>query len=257
MRHFTGAATNAADSKRAEIIDVAIQIFAVRGYKATNLNDVAGQLGITKATIYYYFRNKEDILKAILEKSMDRMNKVLSLENSPLSPRDKLRIFIQSHTDFSSDGIELARITFDQVNEIPRKLRLSLKSNEKKIDALLQDILREGMETGVFTVKDVKLTSYMILGMCNWTYHWYNPEGRLTSHRLTEKYIHLIENGYLKPALYPERRSHGHRGVDELMDGLSHRLGTEDLPTIISAERQKGKVRRWSVPGNQIQNPGC
>ena len=51
---------------RAEILDVAAELFAERGYDATSLREIAERLGITKAALYYYFRSKDDILAALI-----------------------------------------------------------------------------------------------------------------------------------------------------------------------------------------------
>lgn len=52
---------------RGEILDVASELFAERGYDATSLREIAARLGITKAALYYHFRSKDDILRALLE----------------------------------------------------------------------------------------------------------------------------------------------------------------------------------------------
>jgi AcrR family transcriptional regulator len=52
---------------RAEILDVASELFTEKGYDATSLREIADRLGITKAALYYHFRSKDDILRALLE----------------------------------------------------------------------------------------------------------------------------------------------------------------------------------------------
>ena len=63
---MTEPRTSARDT-RAEILDVATQLFAEKGYDATSLREIAERLGITKAALYYHFRSKDDILRALLE----------------------------------------------------------------------------------------------------------------------------------------------------------------------------------------------
>ncbi len=189
--------TDAAKNRKNEIIEGSLKLFAQYGYHSTSLNDVASKIGVTKATLYYYFRSKDEIMKAILERSMARMDKVLDLDESSLCPRDKLRQFIQYHIIFGSDGAELAKITFDQLSAFPKRMRTTLKTKEKKVDAVLQRILEQGADDGSIEVQDVKIASYAILGICNWTYHWYKPGGRLAPEKIAELCIDLIENGYL------------------------------------------------------------
>jgi AcrR family transcriptional regulator len=189
--------TDAAKNRKNEIIDGAMKLFAQYGYHSTSLNDVASKIGVTKATLYYYFRSKDEIMRAILEKSMNRMDKALDLDKADLSPREKLRQFIQYHIIFGSDGAELAKITFDQMSAFPKRMRNALKSREKKVDAFLQGILEEGIKDGSFAIDDVKIAAYAILGTCNWTYHWYRPGGRLSPEKIADICIDLLEKGYL------------------------------------------------------------
>jgi TetR/AcrR family transcriptional regulator, cholesterol catabolism regulator len=190
--------TDAAKIRKSEIIDGALKLFAQYGYYSTSLNDVAAQIGVTKATLYYYFRNKEEIMRAILERSRGRMDAVLDLSKSALSPQDKLRIFVQYHIAYSSDGAELAKITFDQFNAIPKRMKTTFLARQEKVVRLLQNILEQGILDGSLAIDDVKITSYAILGLCNWTYHWYKPGGRLTPEQIAEQCIRLLENGYLR-----------------------------------------------------------
>ena len=206
MSQYKPKITEAAKNRKNEIIEGAMKLFSQNGYYSTSLNDVAGRIGVTKATLYYYFRSKEEILKAVLERSKARMERVLDLGRSSLAPRDQLRQFIKYHVLYSSDGADLAKVTFDQTSAFPRRIKVPLIAKEKQVEALLQKILQQGMADGSFAVEDVKVASYAILGLCNWTYHWYKPGGRLTPERIARICINLLENGYLRksgPSSHP------------------------------------------------------
>jgi TetR/AcrR family transcriptional regulator, cholesterol catabolism regulator len=198
--------TDAAKIRKNEIIDGALKLFAQSGYYSTSLNDVAAQIGVTKATLYYYFRNKEEIMRAILERSRGRMDTVLDLGKSELLPKDKLRLFVQYHIAYSSDGAELAKITFDQYNAIPKRMKTTFLTRQERVVHLLQSIIEEGVLDGSLAVEDVKIASYAILGLCNWTYHWYKPGGRLTPEQIAEHCISLLENGYLVKGYHRKKK---------------------------------------------------
>ena len=185
-------------TRREEILDKAMKFFSLKGYHGTTLDEVANEIGITKALIYYYFSSKENIIREILKISINRVKKIEQLGNSSLPTIEKLRQFILYHVEFSTETFELARITFEQVNLLPKKTRDSIKSKFKVVDKTLQNIIQDGIDEGIIQSKDVKVASYAILGMCNWIYHWYHPGGRLTPHEIANACIHLLENGYLK-----------------------------------------------------------
>ncbi len=191
--------------RREEILDTAMKLFAEKGYHNTTLDEVAEAMGITKAALYYYVRNKSEIIRAIMNRSVERMNKVIALSESNLSPEDKLREFIRYHVIFAAENKEDARILAEQVNALPRITRDSIKRKQKMDDSALQKILQEGIKTGCFAISDVKIASYAILGLCNWTYHWYKPNGRLTSEQIAKICLELLENGYLKKLCEPAK----------------------------------------------------
>ena len=189
--------TDTAENRRNEIIDAALKLFAQEGYHSTTLDAVASEIGVTKAALYYYFRNKEEIIRAILNRSIDRMKKVLGLRKSSLSAREKLRQFIVYHVVFGTDNADLAKITFEQISILPKRSREVHKRKQREVVALLQDLLRQGIDDGTVSVKNTKMTAIAILGMCNWTYHWYKSQGKLTPKQIADIYINLLENGYL------------------------------------------------------------
>jgi len=184
-------------NKKANILNEAIKLFAEKGYHNTTLDEVAKGLGVTKAALYYYFDNKAHIIRVIMRKHIDGMNQSVKLVKSELSPKDKLREFIRSHIKNVTESADETKMLFEQINALPTKTRQSIEKKERQYDRALQVILQEGKENGIFNIDDVKVVSYVIIGLCNWTYRWYKPKGRLTPEQISDIMINLIENGLL------------------------------------------------------------
>ncbi len=197
--------TDLAENRKNEIIGVALKLFAQEGYHSTTLDKVAADIGVSKATLYYYFRNKEEIIRAILNRSLDRMKQTLEIKKTPLSTKEKLRQFIEYHVVFGADDADLAKITFEQLNILPKRSREVLKRKQREIVVFLQDLLQQGIDEGIIKVNNTKIVAFAIIGMCNWTYHWYKPEGSLTPKQISEYYVNLLENGYLCKSLSPDK----------------------------------------------------
>ncbi|TDO45089.1 TetR family transcriptional regulator [Kribbella sp. VKM Ac-2527] len=70
--------TRARDTK-AEIHRAALELFSVQGYEKTSLREIAEQVGITKASLYYHYSSKQDLLRAIIGTFFDDINRVLEL----------------------------------------------------------------------------------------------------------------------------------------------------------------------------------
>ena len=84
-----------------------------------------------------------------------------------------------------------------EANIIPTRTFVALRKKEQKILQLLRDILKQGVSEGSFDIKDVKITSFAIMGMCNWTYRWYDINSKISSRQITNIFLNLIENGFL------------------------------------------------------------
>lgn len=189
--------TDAVKNKKASILSEAVKLFAVKGYHSTTLDEVAQRLGVTKAALYYYFDNKAHIIRVIMRKHIDSMNQTVKLVESELIPREKLHNFVKYHIKNVTENIDETRILFEQLHALPPKTRQSIENKEREYDSALQAILLEGVEDGSFNIDDVNIVSYAIIGLCNWTYHWYKPGGRLTSEQISDIVINLIEKGIL------------------------------------------------------------
>ncbi|MCI6004319.1 MAG: helix-turn-helix domain-containing protein [Blautia sp.] len=62
-----------ATERRNEILDVAERLFCTQGYDNTSTNDILAEIGIARGTLYYHFRNKEDILDAMIDRILDEI----------------------------------------------------------------------------------------------------------------------------------------------------------------------------------------
>ena len=69
---------------------------------------------------------------------------------------------------------------------------------KSELEWILQKTIREGVEQKLFNTADIKIVSFTIMAACNWTYHWYRPNGDLTPEQIADRVISLLEKGYMK-----------------------------------------------------------
>ncbi len=77
-----------ADARRSQLLDAAKRVFARRGYPAVNIADICKEAKVARGTIYQYFRNKRDVLMALLDEIAARVAEVLATRPSVAVPRD-------------------------------------------------------------------------------------------------------------------------------------------------------------------------
>jgi len=185
--------------RRNQILEAAASLFASKGYHGATLDDIAEQLGVTKASIYYYFSSKEQLLKKICFKMQSEMNSnVGALVLSDMSPADKLRTFIKAQLTFVSTNKDISKVVFDEAEALGKIAYKRIYHQSKLGEMFVQDIIAEGVDKGCFAIDDVKMASFLILAACHWVYKWYRPDGRLKPDEIADRFVNILENGYLK-----------------------------------------------------------
>src|SRR3954447_23492368 len=107
-----------------DVIAVATRLFRERGFRATRLDDIADELGVTRAALYYYFDGKRDVLEEVCERAMRSTEGVLrEIEHLP-DPVERLRRFARQYArNMSSDA---ARVFNRDNAELSPSFRRSL-----------------------------------------------------------------------------------------------------------------------------------
>lgn len=185
-------------SVRENILAAAVQLFAEYGYHAAPLRDIARITGIQAASIYYHYANKEALLVEIMETHMRQLN--AGLERILHEQRDPLiRLYqaitnhIRLHTTYKSEFF----IIDTEIRSLEGDNRRYILAMRDHYESLLQDLLRDGMEQGVFRISDVKVSSYAIIAMCTEVSTWFRPNGRLTVQEVIDMYSQMITQGLL------------------------------------------------------------
>jgi len=149
--------------KKNILLQVAQGIFARFGLFKTNVDEIAKTARMGKSSIYYYFKSKEDIFKAVLEKELKTLReKIITAIAEAKSPQEKLRIFIITRMKYTK---ELANIYGALKDEYLRHYafiqKLRANYDHEEINTV-KNILQEGMKGRVFFIKDLELTSFAI-----------------------------------------------------------------------------------------------
>jgi len=117
------------DNKYKKIISVAADLINQKGYRGTSFQEIGDKVGIHKSTLFHYFKNKEELLLRILEKSVDEVNSDLTdiTNNKQLKPEEKLRQAFDNHLT------SMTKKHTDSVNAYLHELRNLSKKNQKYI----------------------------------------------------------------------------------------------------------------------------
>ncbi len=136
---------------RDKLIEVARQLFVHKGIENTTMNDIANASDKGRRTIYTYFKNKKEIYNAVIEKESEQLvSKLREIADLSLSPKDKLRRFLDVRFDIirenDSQNDQLMRFFVRDMKRI-EKIRRIASEKEREI---LKLIIQEGVECGQF-----------------------------------------------------------------------------------------------------------
>src|SRR5438309_5402141 len=154
-------------SVRENVLAAAIQLFAEFGYHAAPLRDIARIAGIQAASIYYHYTNKQALLVEIMETYMRQLNTNLEhivLQQGSVQQRLHAAIanHIRLHTTYKSEFF----IIDTEIRALEEEHRGAILALRDQYEMLLQGLLGEGMEQGVFCSVDIKVASYALIAMC-------------------------------------------------------------------------------------------
>ena len=187
------------NDRKQKIIDTAIALFHQKGYRSTTLDDVAKELGITKAALYNYISNKENLLSIIYMQALERIfQDIYQIETMDIPLDEKLILIIKNHLkNIIIKSVSLFYVFFTEENQLPPDAYKEIQKQKNKYNHIIEKILEEGMSLGLFKKADPKLQAFGIIGMCNWIYKWYKPESGYTPRQITDHFINLLQNGFM------------------------------------------------------------
>src|SRR5712692_6729702 len=185
-------------SVRENVLAAAVQLFAEYGYHAAPLRDIASIAGIQAASIYYHYTNKQALLVEIMETYMRLLNANLErIVQKPEIVQQRLHEAIANHIRLHTTYKAEFFIIDTEIRALEGENRAYILSLRDQYEALLQSLLREGMEQGVLRRSDVKVSSYAIIAMCTEVAAWFRPNGRLSVQQVIDIYTQMIMQGLL------------------------------------------------------------
>ena len=187
--------------RKQKIIEVAATLFCKKGYQSTSLDDVAKEIGISKAGIYHYVSSKDDLLSIIYTQAFEKIfQETYEIGRMDLPPDEKLRRILDNHIkNIIVRDLSMFSVFFSEESQLPEKDFQKIRQEKRRYTRIIEEIIEEGIALGLFRELDPQLQAYAILGMCNWIYKWYRPERtKYDTEVIANNFIALLEVGYLK-----------------------------------------------------------
>jgi AcrR family transcriptional regulator len=185
------------DRRRQEVVDVAAQLFAQRGYHGTSIEDLIAATGLTRGGLYHYTDSKQGLLFGVLDELMDPLlEQARGIVEQPGRPEEHLRLVARAwlaHVAAHLDHMivferERATLEADPRWEQVRRAR-------REFERLLAGVLERGRADGSFAIDDPQLVLLALLGMVNHTANWLRPAGRLRPEQVADSFCDVLLDG--------------------------------------------------------------
>lgn len=186
--------TRKGERQRERILEAAAGQFLADGYAAASVREIADAVGIGPSTLYHYFASKEDLLVAVHEEGLKRIQAALVDALAGVEePWERLETACIAHLEALLEGGLIFRAVMREMpgvfdREALERIRVTRDNYERIFARLLDDLsLPRGTDR-----HELRL---MLLGSLNWTFTWYRP-GRSTPSELARTFV-----GFLKTQL--------------------------------------------------------
>ncbi len=187
--------TSTYELNRERVVAVAADLFARHGYHGTGIAELAKAVGLGRGALYHYIGSKEALLYAISRTQVDRMNaQAEAVLRAGLPPEELLREMARGLLRNIADHRSEWAVFFRDYSALTGERRDHVIAARERYEGYWRQALDRGVEAGVLRPTPALLVKG-ILGMLNYTYQWFEPDGALTPEELADEYVDTLLRG--------------------------------------------------------------
>lgn len=181
--------------KREAVLRMAAQVFNEKGYQASTLDEVAERLHVTKPTLYYYVKSKDEILYECVRIGLTMLQDAITeVGASGGSAMDKLVAAMHKYTEIVTMDFGMCLIRVGE-DPLPPESQRKLRRMKAAIDKEFRELIRLGIEEGSIAPCDPKIAAFTLAGALSWIGRWYRSDGALSPDDIAQQCIALLANG--------------------------------------------------------------
>jgi AcrR family transcriptional regulator len=171
-------------TQREDILTRAAELFALRGYAGTSMNDVAGACGISKPALYHYVKDKSQLLGEIASSHVTRLQHLVDeVQSLKLPPEDCLRQLIERFVREYAGARHAHRVLTEDIKFLEVQEQQRLLGQQREVVAGFAKAVQQARPELSKTDLGTPLTM-LLFGMMNWMFTWLRPDGSLSHEQM-------------------------------------------------------------------------
>jgi TetR/AcrR family transcriptional regulator len=183
------------DEKRRAILDRSAELFAAHGYDRASMNKIAQACGFTKANLYHYYGDKEELLFDVIRFHLENLLEVVEAADDPgRGPHERLRALVGALLEAYRDADAQHKVQINQLGLLPPLRQAELRDMERDLVRIFADAVA-GIAPQLRGTTLLKPVTMSLFGMINWHYLWFKPQGQISRSEYADLVTQLIVDG--------------------------------------------------------------
>ena len=184
-----------------DIYTKAAEIFHAQGFDATSMSNIAAAVDLTKAGLYYYIESKEDLLYAIMNYAMEKLETmVIEPSRKFEDPVERLKSIIARHARLLTEGNKSITILTDEIEGLKPEHRKQILERKRVYMEFVRDTLEALRAAGKLRDVNSTVATFSLFGTLLWLPRWYDPEGPLNHDQIVEEITNIATGGLIRQA---------------------------------------------------------
>ena len=228
--------------RRTEIVAAAVALFREKGYRRTSLAGIAEAVGTERASLYYYFSSKEEVLNEAVTPIVLRNTAIAeeirdSTDSAPAKLRRLMVGLLRSYAEHYPLLYMYLEENLSHVTKNRQAWATEMRAVNRRYVEAIEQIIQQGIVAGTLRpIADPGILANGLMGLVSWTHRWYNPtESPIEATTIGEAYADLLVSGLAAPAVEAEADA-----------GPSWLRAAHPDVVRVSAQFRAAKVRRYS-----------
>ena len=175
-----------------KISEIALHLFAERGYAAVSMRQIASKVGLQVGALYNYFPDKQTILSELLINHMENLLQTWHMQKLPEKSDKLLEFFVDFHIEYHLNRPEEVFIAYMELRNLNTDNFKKIERLRNKYELILSKILSDGVNRDLFTCEETKIASLAIIGMLKEVNTWYKRDGRISVPEIKNIYQQIV-----------------------------------------------------------------